>query len=84
MYVKSFTVPPTVKSFSAPEFVQLCCRFGCRLRINSRQGEYDAKSIMGMLSVNPFEGPLTIRADGPDEEEAVHAILAFFDAAADD
>jgi phosphocarrier protein len=42
--------------------------------------EVNAKSILGLLTLAASKGtPLTVRADGPDEGEAVKALVALFE-----
>ena len=41
--------------------------------------EVNAKSILGLLTLAATQGtPLNLRVEGPDEEEAVQAIVALF------
>jgi phosphocarrier protein len=42
--------------------------------------EVNAKSIMGVMMLAAGIGtPLTLRADGPDEEQALDAVAALFE-----
>ena len=77
MYTKSVPFLPSDQNFYAPEFVQLACRYRSHIQITNNHGEFNAKSIMGMMSLNPRDGRLIITADGPDEEDAVNALVEF-------
>ena len=73
----SISLKETKYSYDAAGLVQLACTFQSRLTIRNNQGEYNVKSIMGMLSLNPRDGLLTVTADGPDEEAALSAVVEF-------
>ena len=60
------------------ELVQLACRFDCEIILESGTRRINAKSIMGIMAFNPYEGmSIDILTEGSDEEEAVLAIEKF-------
>ncbi len=78
MLTKTFTIHNTEKVYQIPEFVQLACNFTSTINIRNNHGQFNAKSIMGMMSLDPTDGPLIITADGADEQEAVEDLENFF------
>lgn len=55
--------------------VQAISRLNCSVFIEKEGLEADAKSIMGVLTLAAEQGShITVRAEGPDAEKAVHAI----------
>ncbi len=79
MYSVSLRISETEKSYDIARLVQIGCKYTCSVVIQNNMGAYDVKSIMGMMSMNPRDGVLTIRADGPGEEEAVREVCSFFE-----
>lgn len=79
MYSKTVTVRQVGPSYSIAELVQLACNYSSQLRIKNLDGEFNVKSIMGMMSLDPTAGTLYITGSGADEREAVDAIAAFFE-----
>ena len=65
----------------AAMFVQEASKFKCSIKV-SKEGEgtkINGKSIMGLLMLAAEYGSkLTIKADGPDEKEAVAALAKLF------
>ena len=60
----------------AAAVVQTACRFDARIMIERRQKIVNAKSMLGLLSLyTDMSDPLTLLADGPDEEAAAQAVL---------
>lgn len=59
-------------------FVQTANQFKSSIHIQSHQAKINAKSIMGMMSLGVLEGEeIKLSADGPDEEEAISALIDF-------
>ena len=58
--------------------VQVASQFNSSIYVESGAKKVNAKSIMGMMSMNFANGSeITIVADGSDEKEAVDAIAAY-------
>ncbi len=77
MISKAVTLHVSDRGYQIPEFVQLACKYGSHIVIRNNHNEYNAKSIMGMMSMDPTDGPLIVCADGADEEHAVNALAEF-------
>ncbi|WFA08786.1 HPr family phosphocarrier protein [Tissierella sp. Yu-01] len=59
----------------ASQFVATASKFHSDIFVVKNDKEYNAKSIMGVLSMGAGMGTnLTIKAEGPDEKEAVEAL----------
>ncbi|HOJ59121.1 MAG TPA: HPr family phosphocarrier protein [bacterium] len=55
--------------------VQSVSRLTCDVYLEKDGLEADAKSIMGVLTLAAEQGSrITVRAEGPDAEKAIHAI----------
>lgn len=64
----------------ASQFVFTASKFNSKIMIIKDEKEFNAKSIMGVLSMGASKGTkLTIKADGEDEKEAVEALKALID-----
>lgn len=64
-------------SRKASRFIKEAIRFKSDIYVLKDGVEYNGKSIMGILSMSAFRGDtITIRADGPDEKEAVDHLVA--------
>jgi phosphocarrier protein HPr len=62
---------------AAAKFVHLAARYESRVRVARDSREMDGKSIMGILLLAAACGStITISADGRDETDAVHALVA--------
>ena len=62
---------------AAARFVHVASGFLSAIRVGRAGREMDGKSIMGLLLLAAAQGSeITIRADGPDEEEAMAALCA--------
>lgn len=60
--------------------VKAASRFACDVYIGKDGNEVSAKSIMGLLTIEGFQGErMTIRACGADAEEAVEEIAKLFE-----
>lgn len=78
MYSKTIRIAGTDGSYDIPRLVQIGCSYDCHVMIQNNQGTFDVKSIMGMMSMDPRDGALILRADGPDEQAAVEEVYRFF------
>jgi len=59
----------------AAEIVKLASRFASEITMVRDELEVNCKSIMGvMMLAAEYGSTVLVRADGPDAEEAVHAI----------
>ena len=74
-----------LRSFDDAEFgpttllVQQSGRFASRIFVKLGDRSFNAKSLMGMLTLGMTEGDrITVSAEGPDEEAAVEAIWEAF------
>ena len=64
---------------AAAKLVHTANTFESDVFIGGDQEEVNAKSILGLLTLAASKGtPLTVRAEGPDEEEAVRALVELF------
>ena len=62
---------------AAARFVKVASRFRSQIRVTRGQHTMDGKSILGLLLLAASRGSeLTISADGPDEADAVEALIA--------
>ncbi|MBR4082591.1 MAG: HPr family phosphocarrier protein [Clostridia bacterium] len=60
----------------AATVVQTACQFESRMMIQRQQKIVNVKSTLGILSLyTDLAEPLTLLADGPDEEAAAQAVL---------
>lgn len=60
---------------AAAKLVHAAASFRCRLTLTRNGDEVDAKSILGLLLLAASKGTsLLLRADGPDEADAVAAV----------
>ena len=63
---------------SVADLVQLAMRYSSSIYLSTGDKKINAKSIMGMLSINLFnEQEIAVSAVGPDEKEALEAIRKF-------
>ena len=63
---------------SFAKLVQVASRFDSRIYMETETMRVNAKSIMGMMSLEPEQDELiTISADGIDEQEAVMELEGF-------
>ncbi|MCE5232723.1 MAG: HPr family phosphocarrier protein [Mizugakiibacter sp.] len=64
---------------ASAKLVQLTHGFKSAVQLVCKGREVNAKSIMGVMMLAAGLGtPLTVRADGPDEAEALAAVVALF------
>lgn len=60
--------------------VQTASRFASKVNMIKESDNINAKSIMGIITLGAsYNTNLTIRADGPDEEQAIQALSDLFD-----
>jgi phosphocarrier protein len=65
---------------AAAKLVHTANGFRSQIFIGTGEEEVNAKSILGLLTLAATKGtPLTVRADGDDELEAVDAVVALFE-----
>jgi phosphocarrier protein len=65
---------------AAAKLVHTANSFRSDIFIGTGEEEVNAKSILGLLTLAATKGtPLTIRADGTDEEDAVTAVVTLFE-----
>ncbi|EIM02376.1 MULTISPECIES: HPr family phosphocarrier protein [Rhodanobacter] len=65
---------------ASAKLVQLVQGFKATVHLVSKGREVNAQSIMGVMMLAAGLGsPLTVRADGPDEEAALAAVVALFE-----
>ncbi|WP_243039209.1 HPr family phosphocarrier protein [Dyella sedimenti] len=65
---------------ASAKLVQLVQGFKSTVWLISKGREVNAQSIMGVMMLAAGIGtPLTVRADGPDEESALNAVVELFD-----
>ena len=61
----------------AAEIVKTAAKFECDITLTRDDLEVNGKSIMGvMMLAAEFGSTIALRADGPDEEQAVDALAA--------
>ncbi len=64
---------------AAAKVVHTAAGFSSDVFVGSDDEEVNAKSILGLLTLAATKGTyVTIRADGEDEDQAVHALLELF------
>lgn len=65
---------------AAAKLVQTVQPYQSAVMLVHRGREVNAKSIMGVMMLAAGQGtPLTIRADGPDEDDALSAAINLFE-----
>jgi phosphocarrier protein len=65
---------------ASAKLVQLVQGFKSTIWLIGEGREVNAKSIMGVMMLAAGIGtPLTLRAEGPDEDQALDAVIALFD-----
>ena len=70
------TNPLGLHARAAARFVHLATRFQSRITVTRNSKVMDGKSIMGILLLAAARGSaIVISADGPDEAEAVSALV---------
>jgi len=65
---------------AAAKLVHTANSFRSEIFVGTSEEEVNAKSILGLLTLAATKGtPLTVRAEGDDEEDAVSAVIALFE-----
>lgn len=65
---------------ASAKLTKLAGSFGCEVFMSKGERRVNAKSIMGVMMLAAGIGtPLTLRAEGPDEAQALDAVAALFD-----
>jgi phosphotransferase system HPr (HPr) family protein len=68
--------PAGLHARPAAQFVRIACRFTSRVSIRTGGRSADAKSLIALLALGIRPGAeITIEGDGPDEAEAVNALV---------
>ena len=78
MIVREVVVPNRLglHARAAAKFVQMATRFNSRILVRRDSRTMDGKSIMGVLLLAAARGTtIAISADGPDESDAVGALV---------
>jgi phosphocarrier protein len=66
---------------AAAKFVHLATKYQSRVRVSKHGREMDGKSIMGVLLLAAGRGAtIVITAEGPDENDAVTALVELVEA----
>ncbi len=81
MVRRPVTIQSEMKMESRPiaHLVQEASQYASKVSIEMGNKKINAKSIMGMMSLELQKGTtLTVVADGADEENAVNGVEAFF------
>jgi len=61
----------------ATSFIQKANEYRCSVWIEKNERRVNAKSLLGVLSLGVLQGTeISIIADGPDEKEAIDAMVA--------
>ncbi len=64
----------------ATKLAQTAMKYSASLVLVNNGMEADAKSVISLMMLAAVKGTtLTIKADGPDEEDAVKEVIALFD-----
>ena len=64
---------------AAAKLVHTASAYEAEIYVGTENEEVNAKSILGILTLAATKGtPLNVRADGPDEAEAVRPIVQLF------
>ena len=81
MSKKEIVIADVVNKYDNPiaELVQVACQFSSSLYLVRGNHRINAKSIMGMMSLNLIGGEeITVVTDGEDEQKAAEGIKTFF------
>lgn len=61
-----------------PLLVQLACRFESKVCLSNENKKINAKSMLGVMALQPSQGmTLNLVVEGPDEEAALAAVEDF-------
>ena len=77
MYSKEVQVTNQVGLYARPAtfFIQKANEFKSTILVEKEERRVNAKSLLGILSLGITKGTINLIADGPDEEEAVAALV---------
>ena len=78
MYIKEAVVNNQVGLHARPAtfFIQKANEFKSSIWVEKDERRVNAKSLLGVLSLGIVKGPaINLIADGPDEKEAVEALI---------
>lgn len=76
----SISFPKEADARPVAMLVQIASQFDCKIYIIEQNKKINAKSIMGMMSLNLVPGEeITIEADGADAEAAVNEIAKYIE-----
>ena len=76
---------PGLHARAAAKFVHTAARFKSDLKVRKGDEEVDGKSILGILLLAAGRGStIVVKADGPDEREALDAIEKLIEAKFDE
>ena len=71
-------LPDGMEARRIAELVQAAGNSDSKIYIEAKDRKFNAKSIMGMMSLAlPEDGRIRIEADGPDEEKALQGLETF-------
>jgi phosphocarrier protein len=60
--------------------VQTASRYDSKILLGKENDEINAKSIMGIITLGAgYDTTLTLKVEGPDEQEAADALAALFE-----
>ena len=79
MYTQEITVQNEVGLHARPAtyFIQKANEFKSSIWVEKDERKVNAKSLLGVLSLGIVKGtPIKLIADGPDEKEAVDALVS--------
>jgi phosphocarrier protein HPr len=66
---------------AAAELAKTASAFESDIRVSNGEMEVDAKSIMGLIGLAASMGTeVVVKADGADEDDALRAVIALFNA----
>lgn len=64
---------------ASAKLTQLAARFPCEVALERNGRKVNAKSIMGVMMLAAGKGTtVTLEVDGPQEDEAMNALVALF------
>ena len=87
MYMKEVTVSNQVGLHARPAtfFIQKANEFKSSIWVEKDERRVNAKSLLGVLSLGIVKGTaINLIADGPDEQEAVEALIELISSNLDD
>lgn len=87
MITRDVTIKNSVGLHARPAtfFIQKANSFKSSLSVEREDRRVNAKSLLGVLSLGIVKGmEITLVADGPDEEEAIEALVTLIDTELED